>query len=187
MINGGMKARPYIRTSLIIYGLLFAIFALFMAWFYNSISIDPPGSYIEEGRARGYGRNSNMAYLWAYFLTGEFFLLLAILAPHKGHRHWAIVLTGFIIAALWTMMLGFGIMHSGPVYGIHLFWMVTVSFILMFALILGFFDRRYDLPSRGNLRIQFYRGLVILFSGILAGILALAIIIGGFTVWAMLI
>ncbi len=165
-----MAARPHIRTVLITYGLLLAIFTLFMAWFFHSISVDPPGSFKDESpHARGYGRNRKGEYFWAYFMAAEFMVLLAILAPHKGHRHWGLVLTGFITAALWTIMMGFGMMHSSPVFAIHLFWMVAVSIILLFALILGFFDRHYRLPDGGSLRNQVYRSMVILFSGLLAG------------------
>ena len=139
---------------------------------------------MDEG-GRGYGRNSKTAYQWCVFMAAEFLVLLLLLLPHKGHRPWPLILTGFIAAALWTMLLCLAIMHSSPVYGIHLKWMVVVCAILLFALILGFFDRHYHLPSRGSFRLQFYRGLVVVFSALLAGVLTVGILIGGFSLIAM--
>lgn len=182
-----METRSSHRNALISYGLLLAVFAGFMALYFQSLYIDPPGSYLDEGPAKGYGRNGKIVFQWGIFMVAEFLLLLGILAPHKGHRHWGLVLSGFIAAALWTMMWLFGIMHASPVFGIHLYWMIVVCIILLFALILGFFDRHYNLPTQGSLRILFYRGLVILFSALLAGILTLVILVGGFSLVAMLV
>lgn len=182
-----MAGRPHIRTALISYGLLFAIFAWFMAEFYHSISIDPPGSFLTEPTASRYGRNYNGDYIWGVFMVIEFLILLAVLLPHKGLRHGLLILSGLTFALIWTILLCFAFMHASPVYGIHLKWMIVACVILFYALILGFFDRRYNLPSRCSLRIQIYRGLIILFSGLLAGALALSIIIGGFTIWALIL